>query len=185
MFVLLNGPSPCQNLQEHSVAALVSLDSDSRGYSIGVSKGPHRRYALQKITLMWPPYRLVYVAPPKKLQYTPELCHCNHDSEGPFQNCSNCFYREWGHRRVTLWVQAWTRTVPGSSFDWPIQNFLYTLHYTRSQTIRHRLKLNQLVCILVYQPVSDKHDWYVYLVIFDVGIMFAYHILSMKLCLSV
>ena len=62
--------------------ALASLDSDSRGYSIGVSKGPHRRYALQQITLMWPPYKLVYVAPFKKLQYTPELCHCAHDSEG-------------------------------------------------------------------------------------------------------
>ena len=47
------------------------------------------------------------------------------------------------------------------------------------------MKLNQLVCVLVYQPVFDKKDWYVYLVIVDVGIMFAYHILSMKLCLSV
>ena len=51
--------------------------------------------------------------------------------------------------------------------------------------IRHKLTLKQLVCVLVYQPVSDKQDWYVYLVIVDVGIMFAYHILPMKLCLSV
>ena len=47
------------------------------------------------------------------------------------------------------------------------------------------MKLNQLVCVLVYQPVFDEKDWCVYLVIVDVGIMFAYHILSMKLCLSV
>ena len=124
---------------------------------------------------MWPPSKNSnilqnYVIVPTTARAVPKLFKLLLQGLGPSQN--------------DLMGLSTDQTVTESSFNWPLQNCSYTLHYTRSQTIRHKLKLNQLVCVLVYQPVSDKQDWYVYLFIVDVGIMFAYHILSMKLCLS-